>query len=287
MAYVISGTRCSGDRVLGGLMIRFSAIIGSAVITGAFVQLASAADLSSKVPLYTPTMAVNWTGFYIGGSVGGRWSDSSWSTTAIGSPLGPSDPTTTPASFNSSSFRAGGYIGYNWQFSPSWVAGVEADAAWGHNSKTLAGIPGTFGPTGFGVDAGAQAFDSSNVKLGWDGSVRGRVGYLITPTWLVYATGGVAWQQVDINAACAGSFFNSSWCVAPRNETVSTTRTGWTVGGGIETLLWNNWLLRAEYRYADYGNIGHTFFGGTGIDEVAMTESLKTHTGLIGLAYKF
>ena len=157
----------------------------------------------------------------------------------------------------------------------------------GHNSKTLAGIPGTFGPTGLGVDAGALAFDTSNVKLGWDASLRGRVGYLITPIWLVYATAGVASQQVDINATCNGSFFNSSWCVAPRNETASTTRTGWTVGAGIEALLWNNWLLRAEYRYADYGSIGHTFFAGSGIDEVAMSESLKTHTGLIGLGYKF
>jgi outer membrane immunogenic protein len=205
---------------------------------------------------------------------------------AIGDPLGPPDPTTTPASFNSSSFRGGGYLGYNWQVT-ALVIGLEADAAWGHNSKTLAGIPGTFGPSGLGVDAGAQAFDSSNVKLGWDGSLRGRIGYLITPTWLVYATGGVAWQQIDINATCTGSFFNSSWCVAPRNETASTTRTGWTVGGGIETLLWNNWLLRAEYRYADYGSINHTFFAGSGIDEVAMSQSLKTNIGLIGVGYKF
>ena len=59
------------------------------------------------------------------------------------------------------------------------------------------------------------------------------------------------------------------------------------MGGGIETLLWNNWLLRAEYRYADYGSISHTFFAGTGIDEVATSLSLKTNTALLGLGYKF
>ena len=267
-------------------MIRLSSALAGAVITMALAHFALAADLPIQAPLYTPTAAANWTGFYVGGSLGGRWSDTSWSTMAIGDPLGPPDPTTTPASFNSSSFRGGGYLGYNWQVT-ALVIGLEADAAWGHNSKTLAGIPGTFGPSGLGVDAGAQAFDSSNVKLGWDGSLRGRVGYLITPTWLVYATGGVAWQQIHINATCSGSFFNSSWCVAPRNETASTTRTGWTVGGGLETLLWNNWLLRAEYRYADYGNINHTFFAGSGIDEVAMSQSLKTNIGLIGVGYKF
>jgi outer membrane immunogenic protein len=105
--------------------------------------------------------------------------------------------------------------------------------------------------------------------------------------WLVYATGGAAWQRVDINAACSGSLFNSSWCVAPRNETVSTTRTGWTVGGGVEALLWAHWLLRAEYRYADYGKFNHTFFADAVIDQVAITQSLRTNTGLIGLAYKF
>lgn len=271
-------------------MIRLTSAFGSgAVVTIALTQLASAADLSTKAPVYQAPVAVvaNWTGFYVGGSVGGRWADTNWTTTAIGDPPGPADPTTTPASFNSSAFRFGGYIGYNWQIAPLWVVGLEADAAWARNNKTLAGIPGTFGSGGQGVDFGATAFDSSNVKLGWDGSVRGRVGFLVTPTWLLYATGGVAWQQADINASCNGSLFNSSWCIAVRNETLSKTKAGWTIGGGVETLLWNNWLLRAEYRYADYGNINHTFFADVPVDQVVVTQSLKTNTGLLGLAYKF
>jgi len=270
---------------MGLLLIRISPVLWAAVVT-MIAQFASAADLPTTAPLYAPVRVANWNGVYVGGSLGGRWSDASWSTVAIGTPSGPPDPTTTPVSFNSSSFRGGGYAGYNWQLA-TMLVGFEADAAWGHSSKTLAGIPGTFGPSGLGVDAGAQAFDSSNVKLGWDGSLRGRLGFLIMPTWLIYATAGVAWQQVDINATCNGSLFNSSWCVVPRNETSSTLRTGWTVGGGIETLLWNNWLLRAEYRYADYGSISHTFFAGTGIDEVATSLSLKTNTALLGLGYKF
>ena len=263
-------------------MIRLSCALSGAVITIALIQLASAADLPTKGPIYQAPVAIapNWTGFYVGGSVGGRWADNTWTTTAVGDPAGPADPTTTPASFNSSTFRAGGYIGYNWQIDPLWVIGVEADAAWGRNNKPLAGIPGTYGSGGQGVDFGAQAFDSSNVKLGWDGSVRGRVGYLVTPTWLLYAAGGFAWQQADIDATCNGSGFNSSWCVAVRNETISTTRAGWTVGGGVETLLWSHWLLRAEYRYADYGKISHTFFSGSLIDEVAMKASLRTNTDL-------
>lgn len=267
-------------------MIRSSAVLYGLGLSVGLLGSAGAADLSSR-PLYQPISATNWTGLYAGASLGGRWSDVTWSTNAIGDPLGPPDPTTAPASFDSSSFRAGGYLGYNWQVAPLWVVGLEADGAWGQNKKTLAGIPGTFGSGGQGVDFGAQAFDSAESNLGWDASVRGRVGYLITPTWLVYATAGAAWQQVDLNASCNGSFFNSSWCVAVRNETVSKILTGWTVGGGIETQLWNHWLLRAEYRYADYGNFAHTFFNDSGIDEVAVTASVKTHTGSIGIAYKF
>jgi outer membrane immunogenic protein len=190
--------------------------------------------------------------------------------------------TTSPTAFDSSTFRVGGYIGYNLQVAPLWIVGVEGDLAWGRNNKTSAGIPGTFEN---GIRPQAAQFDSSNVTLGWDGSLRGRVGFLATPTWLLYATGGLAWQQADINASCLGNL--PSWCIAVRNETFSTTRMGWTVGGGVEALIWNNWLLRAEYRYSDYGNIGHTFFANAPVDQVVMNESLKTHVGLVGLAFKF
>jgi outer membrane immunogenic protein len=267
------------------LLNRISSALCAALVAMT-AQFASAADLSATAPVYAPMNVADWNGVYVGGSLGGRWSHASWSTVAIGTPSGPSDPTSTPISFNNATVRIGGYVGYNWQLA-TMLVGFEVDAAWGHTSDTFAGIPGTFGPSGLGVDAGAQAFDSSNVKLGWDGSLRGRLGFLIVPTWLIYATAGVAWQQVNINATCNGSLFNTSWCVAPRNETSSTLRTGWTVGGGIETLLWNNWLLRAEYRYADYGSISHTFFAGTGIDEVTTLLSLKTNTALVGLGYKF
>jgi outer membrane immunogenic protein len=135
-------------------LIRFSPV-GGAVITMAVAQFALAADLPTQTRLYTRATTATWSGLYVGGSLGGRWSDTFWSTEAIGAPLGPPDPTTTPASFSSSSFRAGGFIGYNWQFT-ALVIGLEGDAAWGRNRKTLAGIPGTFGPSGLGVDAGVK-----------------------------------------------------------------------------------------------------------------------------------
>jgi len=246
---------------------------------------AFAEDITSplhKAPL--DPQAFNWNGVYAGVALGGRWTQASWTTTAIPSFLPPlPDPTTALASLDSATFKVGGYLGYNFQIQ-SIILGLEGDIYWGHNNSTVAGIPGTFGTMG-GVNPVATAHDSANMTLGWDASIRGRVGYLVTPNWLVFATGGVAWQQVDVNAACDGTL--QSFCFAPHNETYSTTKVGWTVGGGAEAVIWQNWLVRAEYRYANYGSIDHTFFAGAPADSVVTSQSIKTHTALIGLAYKF
>ena len=152
-----------------------------------------------------------------------------------------------------------------------WAIGIEADLAWDDSSKSLASIPG--------VCCGGIVF----VNEGWDGSIRGRVGFLLTPSWLLYATGGIAWQGLDIDASCGSG---GAFCTTAHAESLSTTRTGWTFGGGLEVMLRGNWLVRLEYRYADYGNIDHTFFAVPAVDRVVMSESLKTHMLLVGFAYK-
>src|SRR5205814_121064 len=95
-------------------------------------------------------------------------------------PAIPPDPTTTPASFNSSSFRGGVYVGYNKQLLNIMVVSLEGDIAWGRNRHSQGGIPGTFGTCGVALCGTALPvaanFDSSRVSLGSDGSVRGRMG---------------------------------------------------------------------------------------------------------------
>jgi outer membrane immunogenic protein len=206
------------------------------------------------------------------------------------------DPTTTPASFFNATFRPGGYLGVNWQLSNKWVVGVEGDAGWGNTSMTRAGIPGAFGngctadPTvcpfqAAAVGLEAQGADRATVKLGWDGSVRGRFGVLVTPSVLLYGTGGVAFQQVEVSATCDGSA--DSWCVAPRSQSFSSVRRGWTLGGGAEAMLARNWLGRMELRYAKFGDFTNTFFAGTGDDIVTKVKFESTVTFLAGIGYKF
>jgi outer membrane immunogenic protein len=70
----------------------------------------------------------------------------------------------------------------------------------------------------------------------------------------------------------------------PYTQTNDTTRTGWAIGGGIETMLPGRWLLRGEYRYADFGT-WNTAFGGSPI--IVKEFDIVTHTGYFGVAKKF
>jgi outer membrane immunogenic protein len=215
--------------------------------------------------------------FYAGLSLGGRWSDTDWTTTAIGSP--PSPPNfgpANPASFDSSTVRIGGYVGYMWRIAPTWVVGIEGDIARGDASKSVAAIPGTCSRIGCG--------DIAGVKETWDGSIRGRFGFLLTPSWLLYTTGGVAWQELGIDASCSGP--KAAFCSTAHSETASSTEAGWTLGAGLEVMLRRSWLVRLEYRFADYRHLDHRFFAGPPGDRVVMNESLKTQTLLLGFAYK-
>jgi outer membrane immunogenic protein len=255
-------------------------LAGTAAAALAAAAPALGADLPARVytkapPVYAPIY--NWTGFYIGGSIGGRWADIDGTTVFIAPGPGPTFPGTASASYDSSTVRAGGYVGYNWQFSPSIVIGVEGDIAWGNGSASVATIPGAFFP-------GAPVFgSSSSVRHRWDASARGRIGWLVTPAVMLYATGGAAWQNLEASANCT-----LGDCQAALSQTNSTTRLGWTIGGGIETLVWNNWTARIEYRFADYGVWRTSFFGApTALPLTVVDVDVRTHTGLFGLAYKF
>jgi outer membrane immunogenic protein len=266
--------------------MRFSRfIVSAAIAVSAVVSIsaASAADMAVKaLPPAPAAVGYDWSGLYVGGSLGGRWSKTDWTSTCLEScfPLYFTTrlPNDNPANFDSSTVRVGAYAGYNWQLARSWVGGLEADIAWGDSNHTQIGIPGVYNSNPLGTRN-----DPSSVKETWDGSLRARLGFLVTPTVLLYGTGGISWQEVKLNATC---FSTSNWCVADRNETFSTLKTGWTVGGGLEGVISGNWLGRAEYRYADYGRINHDFFPGT-IDDIVMNQTLKTHTVYVGLAYKF
>jgi outer membrane immunogenic protein len=161
--------------------------------------------------------------------------------------------TETPFSFNGTKTSAtgGGFIGYRIQFG-TMVAGIEGDL----NAKSASSSYTYSDSNAFR----SETFTGS-VKQGADGSIRGRLGFLVTPSVLVYGTGGVAFGSVSGSfgyaayqnpvsvPCCSSATGGGSW---------STTRSGATGGGGVEALITQSLTLRLEYRYTDLGRFSET-----------------------------
>lgn len=272
-----------------------SVVATAALVSLAAIGSAGAADLAVKAP----TPVYDWTGFYIGGSIGDRLTDADWTTTCLQPGFAACPEGAFPNRFanqtsvpiNSNAPRFGGYAGYNVQFQ-NVLVGVEADAAWADSSAFALGIPGAEDPT----VAGSPGLDTAKIRETWDASLRGRLGWIVTGTVLLYGTAGVSWMHAEASATC-GTGFPVGWCAANSpflgtTQTVSTTRMGWTAGGGIEVMVRPNWLARAEYRYTDYGTFSSTLFQGfngnvVNGDAFSFDAKLRTQTTLIGVAYKF
>jgi outer membrane immunogenic protein len=135
----------------------------------------------------------------------------------------------------------GAQAGYNFQFN-QFVIGAETDFQGSSISgQGNSGFP-TLYPTFYGNPTSnyltpVGALNGANINLAWFGTVRGRAGYLITPTLLLYGTAGFAYGQVDA----------WGW---------SNTRTGWTAGGGVEWMFAPHWSAKAEYLYVDLSSNG-------------------------------
>jgi len=220
----------------------------SAAALCAFAAPALAADIPPRtytnVPAYTaPAVIYNWTGFYIGGHVGGAFAGDN---SLVGS---------------DARFLGGVQGGFDYQFAPNWVMGIEAQYSW-LNSNT----------TGVAF-AGGGLITEKNDQIG---SVTGRVGYSWGPG-LLYAKGGYAWRDnANIGVAVAG---------APvAFATDGNRRDGWTAGGGLEYMFAPNWSAKAEYQYYNFGNT--TFTAGPA-PIVGSRFRDDEHTVKLGVNYRF
>jgi outer membrane immunogenic protein len=237
----------------------------------------------------TPVEARNWTGAYLGLSGGMRLENHKWTTNAMLGP-GAGPVAGTGESFSDAGARIGGYAGYNFMIAPKIVAGLEGDFAWGKTkTETNFLIPGTGALAIFGIGPFASMpNDSSSFTTEWDASLRGRIGALVTPDTLVYLTGGASWQRISATATCDATVLIPIVCgIASRSDTQSKTLSGWTLGGGIESVLAGAWSGRIEYRYAQYGDFNALLIPTNCCDgNLNTTISLSTHTFIAGIAYK-
>jgi outer membrane immunogenic protein len=215
---------------------------------------AVAADLrpAYKAPaMAAPVPMVNWTGFYVGGNIGGGWADVSNSTTFGG--------VTFSGSETLSGVIGGGQIGYNWQFN-NWLIGVEADLQGSGQRRDYSGAIGGLAVTG-------------TDRIPWFGTVRGRIG-AVWNSWLVYFTGGGAWGEFESTAT-------ATFGGVTVTGSTSDTHAAWTIGGGLETMLWDRWSGKIEYLYIDTGDISTSFGAAT------MTTRVRDNILRVGLNYHF
>jgi outer membrane immunogenic protein len=263
-----------------------------------------------------PATATNWTGLYVGGNAGYEVGPSAntYSTTVVTlSPIiAMSRPTiTAPASAQVTAIPAnlglspkgwvpGGQIGYNQQFG-SWLAGAEVAFSWSdvHASGLVNTGPVPIVVPGFPVNT-VLVTTAGNITMKDFGTVRGRLGFLPTPTWLLYATGGLAWGQIESNATVAetitGPCFAATCVFNPGFGSASSWRTGWTVGGGAEWMLAPNLTFKAEYLYYNLGGISYgvgplvSTSGGVPFTTLGMavsTNDIKGSIARVGVNYLF
>lgn len=202
--------------------------------------IAAAADMTVKAP-FTKAPAVvayDWNGFYAGGYWGTSLGQSSATT-----PGGFSDT----VNFSKRGWTAGGTVGANWQAGRSWLLGLEGDLGYLANDRRF--------------DQWNDSAVTVGVKTGGYATARARFGYLTGPS-LLYLTGGAAFVQVeDTFGGCKNGFCGGA-IISP--VAVSSTRTGWTAGVGIESKISQNWSRKTEYLFVDAGStnfVGNPYGG--------------------------
>jgi outer membrane immunogenic protein len=249
-------------------MHRLSTGVLAGLSSLALLQAATAADLSVKAPVQKAPVIITWAGWYVGANAGGHWpNDQSVNIDGSSGGFNPAQanaPIFAAAYLNQaigsfdvgdgSGFIGGGQVGYNWQFANVWLTGLEADiqglSQSGGSGTSSSSVVDPFGNT-------LQTTVSVNKSLEYFGTVRGRLGWLATPSLLAYGTGGLAYGGVKSSACISQTDSNIFIGGASTCGGSSQTRFGWTVGGGLEWMFAPQWSLKGEYLYYDLGDVDY------------------------------
>jgi outer membrane immunogenic protein len=199
----------------------------------------NAADVRARPAPYAPPPLIyvpppfSWTGFYLGGNIGGGWTSRDVSDTFLG------------ANFNNGKnndvFIAGGQLGYNWQVS-NFVVGIEADFDGAANKDNTGTV--------FIPALGTIQVSSHNR---WITTLAARFGVASGP-WLLYGKVGGGWVGPD----------DFTVLMTGASITVhNNINSGWLVGTGMEWAFAPNWSAKVEYNYLGLDNRTFTFPAGS------------------------
>jgi outer membrane immunogenic protein len=249
-------------------MIKKHTLAGMAGVAGAALAVGSpaiAADLSmpTKAPIMAPAPYFSWSGCYAGAHIGWGWGKAKFADSVASQSSIDFSGFGRTAGVNSSGAIFGGQLGCNYQFSSNWVIGVEGMVA-GADINGRDVDPFSFGNL------------TLQTKTDWLASATARLGY----TWgqtLFYVKGGGAWAHNKSLLEFSGYSATSS---------VDHTRSGWTVGAGVEWAFGSNWSTFVEYDHYGFGSktVNFAFPGGfvTSVDFKQDIDTVK-----IGVNYRF
>jgi len=233
-----------------------------AISAAAFSSAAWAADLPTRKEAPPPAPVIqpfSWSGIYVGGYAGGA--------------IGRANMLDIPFPgfvngnlFDPIGFTGGGLVGGNYQFN-SFVIGAEGEFGYDGARKSQTFMSGR--PPFPTLD---ESFESTWVARG-----RGRVGYAIN-NFLMFAAGGVSFTDGRLD-------FNNPF-VANGTNVATKTFTGFNIGGGVEYAFTQNWIVRGEYIFDDFGHETYPFkTSPAGFD--ARRISFDENTVRAALEYKF
>jgi len=205
----------------------------------------------------TPIPFYNWTGFYVGGNLGGAFEDGTLTDDRFG----------VAFSNSRSGFIGGGQIGYNWQFWPQFVLGVE----WMFDATDLRSDTDT-------VVVSGGTILSASTKVDWITSLAARFGWAAN-NWLFYGKAGGAWvhDSATVTSIVRGIAFSDS---------ASDTKGGWLVGAGIEYGFAPSWTVRLEWDHIGLDDVTHSGFVIKSPSDI-ITVSRRFDLLTVGLNYRF
>ena len=258
-------------------MVRSTAFASTVAAIGAVFGTGSvlAADLPPppaypKAPLQAPA---SWSGCYVGGNLGAGWDRTH--TDGIAFAGVPFATAVDYGSSNGTGFIGGGQVGCDYQFSSSWVIGIQGKADFGtiKSSNPVVIFPGI-----------TAAYQLKNTE-----DLTARIGYAFSPAVMAYAKGGVAWANASAASVTPGPV---------PGESANFTRIGYTIGAGLEWKFARGWSVFTEYNYMDFGTKSSNLystgladpawgFGATGALSDTVSMRLRSQQALVGVNFRF
>ncbi|WP_039760886.1 outer membrane protein [Bartonella queenslandensis] len=261
------------------------------------VSAAQAADVIVP-PSPTPVAPVivaptfSWTGFYFGGQVGGFSGKTKMDILAKGQKIPVSDDYLPKLS----GFMGGLYAGSNIDLGNGLILGVDTDIMWSNKDDTKTGKTYVIAPehinyinkllkdASINIDkdalkAGSKRTHGFTFKEKWAGATRIRIGFAAERI-MPYVAGGIAYTQLQDIASISITDKDSDKVIASGTLSDETkTLVGYTLGVGADLAMSNNIVVRAEYRYSDFGK--------KKFSNDKYETSYKTNDFRVGVAYKF